>query len=260
MQQQSTAERVRNIVRSAVRRRNVVTMADKIWSRLGERTSARERRAVRAWCEARSRPAAEFAAALDPALWAEAEAFGDKLAQDGRRRLSEASTSFGGGAVYPLLYFLTRLRKPRVVLETGVAAGWSSTAFLEAMAANGGEGRLFSSDFPYFRQRDAENEIGILVPARLRQHWRLCIDGDRINLPLIVGEVERVDFFHYDSDKSYRGRAFAHRLVRPRLAPDAVVVFDDIQDNGHFRDLVAATGSPCRVVGAQDRYAGILGV
>ena len=56
--------------------------------------------------------------------------------------------SLGGGGNFILLYFLTR-KFNKVVVETGVAAGWSSLAILGAFEKNG-EGKLYSSDFPYF--------------------------------------------------------------------------------------------------------------
>ena len=51
-------------------------------------------------------------------------------------------------------------------------------------------------------------------------------------------KVERVNLFHFDSDKSYRGREFAFKTIKRHLSKDAVLIFDDIQDNFHFKDLV----------------------
>ena len=45
-----------------------------------------------------------------------------------------------------LLFFLTRFLKPNIVLETGVANGYSSKAILYAIKKNK-KGSLFSSDF-----------------------------------------------------------------------------------------------------------------
>ncbi len=87
-------------------------------------------------------------------------------------------------------------------MKPGVAAGWSSCAILEALEVNGSDGRLFSSDFPYIRQRDSAAEIGTLVPAKFRERWRLAVDGDRVNLPRFLDEIKTIDLFHYDSDKS----------------------------------------------------------
>jgi predicted O-methyltransferase YrrM len=121
-------------------------------------------------------------------------------------------------------------------VETGVAAGHSSRAILRALAANQ-HGHLWSSDLPYFTMNDAETLIGVLVEKPLKNRWTLMTEGDRRCLPAIVSAAAPIDLLHYDSDKSREGRSFAWSLVAPHLSPDALVLFDDIQDNGHFRDL-----------------------
>ncbi|WP_169985775.1 hypothetical protein [Microbispora sp. H10836] len=46
----------------------------------------------------------------------------------------------GGAGGIELLYLLTRLLRPALALETGVAADWSTAAMLAAMRANGTAG------------------------------------------------------------------------------------------------------------------------
>ena len=173
-----------------------------------------------------------------------------------RETLESAKIRFGGGVAYALLYFLVRQRRPEHVVETGVAAGWSSAAILAAMDRNG-TGHLWSSDFPYFRQAGAADEIGVLVPGHLRKRWTLLIDGDEQNLPKIMAAVPRVDLFHYDSDKSLGGRKFALTTVQPKLAENGLVIFDDIQDNSHFRDIAGPTAV---VFEERGKYLGITGL
>ncbi|MFN3583203.1 class I SAM-dependent methyltransferase [Phenylobacterium sp.] len=218
---------------------------DKVANRLSS-PSPKELAAIWAWCEGRAEPLDAYGESLDPALWAEAAAFTRKLEERGRSLDIEG---FGGGAAYGLLYFLVRLRKPAVALETGVAAGWSSEAILAAMAANGG-GVLWSSDLPYMR---GGREPGVLVSPEHRDRWRLFKQGDKDNLPAILSESGPVEFFHYDSDKSVAGRDWAWRQVRPHLAPDAVVVWDDVQDNWHFRDRMEG-----RVFRFQRKFVGLV--
>ena len=68
----------------------------------------------------------------------------------------------GGGGAYNIIYFLTRLIKPKIIFETGVGAGYSTYAFLTAIKENN-LGTLYSSDFPYFRLNKPERYIGFLV-------------------------------------------------------------------------------------------------
>ena len=50
--------------------------------------------------------------------------------------LSNINENLSGGAAFELLYFLTKKRKPKIIVETGVAAGWSTLAFLRASKYN----------------------------------------------------------------------------------------------------------------------------
>lgn len=194
-------------------------------------------------------------------LWDETQSFVSRLESLAARRLKGLeSLQLGGGGVYPLLYYLTRLRQPEIVVETGVSVGWSSTAILHALRQNG-SGHLWSSELPYqprYSDVDYAQYRGLLVDKDLRDRWTLLLDGDRENLPQIATSVGQVDLFHYDSDKSYEGREFASALLEPVLAKDAIVIFDDIQNNLHFRDW--SRGRPARVAYFEGKYVGVVGL
>ena len=140
-----------------------------------------------------------------------------------------------------------------------MAAGWSSRAILEALEINGG-GELHSSDFPYFRLEQPERFIGVVVPVELRSRWSLDVRGDRRALPAIVQKVDRVDLFHYDSDKSVGGRRFALGVVQSKLAPGAIILMDDIQDNMFFADWVTSRKLPHLVFGFEGKFVGAVGL
>ena len=123
-------------------------------------------------------------------------------------------------------------------METGVAAGWSSYAALKAIKKNG-IGTLYSSDFPYFRFKNPEKLIGIIVPKELKNNWHLDIRGDTVALPNFAEKIDRIDFFHYDSDKAYSGRKFAFDLLEKKTKENTVIVMDDIQDDTFFKDYVS---------------------
>jgi predicted O-methyltransferase YrrM len=251
---------VRNLARNAFRPDYLSVMASKLVSRVTDRPhAAREREAI-AWAEARAHPADQLARAIDPELWEESKELAARLESAGRAQLAvlEEDPCQGGGHA-ALLYFLVRATKAEVAVETGVALGFSTAAILSAMAANG-RGHLFSSDFPAFRHRDPERHVGCLVDDNLRDRWTLDLRGDRKALERIVQAVDSIDLFHYDSDKTYRARERATRRVEPLLAPDAVVIMDDVQDNLFFRDHVEARGVECEVVDYEGKYLGIVGL
>jgi predicted O-methyltransferase YrrM len=246
-----------NIILNAIRPGYAREMVHKVGLRWQERRARAERAEIEQWCRARSRDIADWAQALDPALWAEARAFHDKQRRTADEKLRDLGVDLGGGGAYDLLYFLTRLLRPQTIVETGVAAGFSSRAFLTALRSNGGGGRLFSSDFPYFRLHAPEQYVGILVEPELRSDWQPLLNGDRRNLPEIIRTAGAIDLVHYDSDKSYQGRAFAARTLEPKLAPESVLIFDDIQDNWHFRD--AARDRHFLVFPFEGKWVGLIG-
>lgn len=66
-------------------------------------------------------------------------------------------------------------------------------------------------------------------------------------------------FSHYDSDKSVEGRNFAYKLVAPKLTDNAIVIFDDIQDNLHFKNFVAEHSAPYKIFEFEGKFIGLTG-
>lgn len=157
---------------------NVANIAAFLWRHpaalrvLASKVAGRLRRspdaaAIVAWTESNSVSSAELARRIDVDLWHEAGDFARKLQSHAAGILQNLDVDLGGGGDHRFLYWLTRYMRPRVAVETGVSAGWSTAAILAAMDRNG-LGHLYSSDFPYFRVAEPERYIGILVEPRLR--------------------------------------------------------------------------------------------
>jgi len=246
-----------NIAANSVKRRNFPLLVEKVLERFKEHRHQAQSAAVKAWCLDRAESWPPFAMALNPALWTEAQEVCEVIGRAAQAKIDQLGLDLGGPGHYPLLYFLTRHVQPGAVLETGVASGWSSQAILTALRQNA-SGHLYSSDFPYFRLKNPEQYVGYVVDESLKDRWTLLIDGDRNNLPEIVGQVESIDLFHYDSDKTYVGREFAWNCVKDKISPRAFVLFDDIQDNFHFRDLAMSYGRPFRVFAFDGKYVGLI--
>ena len=183
--------------------------------------------------------AEEFAKKIDPELWQESYDFAEQFKKKAASKLQKIEYNLGGGGIYPLLYFLTRHFKANIVVETGVASGFSSQAFLAAMEVNK-EGILYSSDLPYFRLPNPEEFVGLLVDDNLKTRWRLYLDGDKKNLANICSQINHIDIFHYDSDKSYLGRKMAMSMLSDKLTEKSIIIMDDIQDNSYFFDYLEA--------------------
>lgn len=178
-----------------------------------------------------------FAKETDIDLWKQSEEKVNEIQNRSKEILSNLEIPIGGGGIYPLLYFLTKKYKPEIIVETGVAAGYSSNAFLAGMHENR-KGTLFSSDLPYLREKNPEKYIGLLVEEKFKYRWRLFLKGDSENIKEIKKEIKSVDFFHYDSDKTYLGRQKTFFQIKPLFNKNSILLFDDIQDNCFFHDLV----------------------
>lgn len=249
---------VGNTVRNALRPGYMPVLARKAFTRIVERDSSRQRQAALGRCREEAQSVAEFAQALDSTIWQEAIDASAVLERQSAHRLP-AGVDMGGGGHYPLAYFLTRILKPEVVVETGVAAGWTSAAILNALRVNR-RGHLWSSDFPYFRQNHPENWIGCLVDDSLKENWTLLVAGDARNLPAIRDQLASpIDLFFYDSDKSYAGRRRALDLIVGSLASDSIVLIDDVQDNNHFFDFTSSVGWAYAIFDFRGYFAGMTG-
>lgn len=234
----SVVAAIKNTLSSILREpQNASIIGGKVIQRLRRGKSSIDHVANHHWMAQHSVSSAEIAAAIDPDAWHEAQDFERALRERAGSIINSVPIPMATGGAFSFLYWLIRVFTPHTVVETGVAAGFTSASILAALEKNGG-GRLFSSDFPYFRHPNPEKYIGILVEPELRKNWSLSISGDAKALPKIIEEVDRIDLLHYDSDKSYAGRDFAMKLVLPKLSPDGLIIMDDIWNDSWFHDFV----------------------
>ena len=178
-----------------------------------------------------------FCESIDKNLWEETEKATNEILNNSKEILDKIKYDLGGGGSIKLLYFLTRLTKPKTVVETGVAAGFSSYSILQAIHRNK-YGFLHSSDFPYFRLPNPKKFIGIVIPDFLKKNWQLYVDGDKKNLKKIINSITQIDLFHYDSDKSYKGRGETLNFLSEYCNEKTILIMDDIEDNSFFFDEV----------------------
>lgn len=227
-----------NILKAAFVQGQFIVMVEKIWLRFFDKKSQISDQDNVTWLIDNETKISDFCSRLDKKLWLEIQADVNRVSNNAKKTVENIPYDLGGGGAYPLLYFIIRLFKPSVVVETGVASGFSTYAILDALDKNQ-KGHLYSSDFPYFRLPNPTQYIGIVVPEYLKSRWSLYIKGDHYNLKVISKCVVDIDVFHYDSDKSYKGRSSAFSALRDHLSSKSWIIIDDIQDNSFFYDLVS---------------------
>ena len=236
-----------------------LVIVKKIFKKFEKNTSVEAKK----WAvENNKRSIEEFFCSVDAPLYDEIKIEIKSIQEFAQNKISKLTVPLGGGGNYILLYFLIRKFKLLNIVETGVAAGWTSLAILRALKKNG-KGFLYSSDFPYFRLKNPEKYIGYLAKDESnKDNWFLDIRGDDIALPEIVKKLDNntIDLFHYDSDKSYSGRVNALRILSSKINSKTIIIFDDIQNNLHFKEFVEKSSNDFSVYEFKGKFIGITGL
>jgi len=210
------------------------------------------------WLDSNKSSLDKFLKKINHRLFIETKKESLKINDYANNRLKNIKVKLGGGANDMLLYFFVRYFKPKVVLETGVAAGFSSLSILKALKKNK-YGKLYSSDFPYFRIKNPENYIGILVDKKKFPNWELKIEGDEVNIPKLISNINHIDIFHYDSDKTYKGKINAYNLIKKKISNKSILIFDDVQDDKFFYEICQSSNLQYKIFKFKSKYIGVLG-
>jgi hypothetical protein len=154
------------------------------------------------------------------------------------------------GATNEVLYLIVRAIRPRRIVETGVAAGFSTAYLLQGLHDNQG-GSLVSIDLPTTDpagRLDADGTqdrahvpsaglTGFVVPPALRGPWTLQLGASKDLLPAAV-EGTPLDLFIHDSDHSYDNMRWEYSTAWPHLSAGGWLLSDDIDRNAAFAELV----------------------
>jgi hypothetical protein len=138
------------------------------------------------------------------------------------------------------LYALTRLMKPKNIVEVGVSAGVSSAYFLLGLQMNGA-GVLHSIDLPERIEESVSRrnrrwgswelpkgkEPGWAIPKDLKRDWDLRLGKSAEVLPELVKELRRVDLFLYDVPYEIEEAIEDFRVVDKRLSKKAIALADN---------------------------------
>jgi hypothetical protein len=138
------------------------------------------------------------------------------------------------------IWCLIRHLRPAIVVETGVAHGMTSRFILEALETNGAGG-LWSIDLPPVNPRTRQ-EVGVAVrqPGAPAGRWNYIAGTSRRRLPALLARLGKVDLFIHDSMHSNRNVMFELETAWEYLAPDGVMVVDDIDANPAFDTFAKA--------------------
>lgn len=147
-----------------------------------------------------------------------------------------------------VVYFLVRKAKPKVVVETGVAAGVLTGFILQALKDNGG-GKLYSVDLPFqWYKYGSNNELhldslpsgkmpGYIVPKSLKKNWKLILGDTYEKLPMLTKKLKKIDIFLHDSEHTHKTMMFEYKTAWPLIEKSGYLLSDDVGFNKAFNDF-----------------------
>jgi predicted O-methyltransferase YrrM len=171
---------------------------------------------------------------------------GDPLDREASRfRPARPASGFarqGGSGTWPIeydlgsrsqaaLFHLVALVGPELVVETGVAAGASSTQILNALADRG-SGSLLSID--------VTPNVGELIPLEVRDRWSLEVLPERGRKKAfrdILASHSGYRIFFHDSDHSEKWQRFEYEAASDFAGPNAIICSDDVEASPAFVDF-----------------------
>jgi predicted O-methyltransferase YrrM len=176
-----------------------------------------------------------------------------------RNRLKEVPYSgwltFSNGRI---LYLLTRLLRPKLVVETGVFAGVSSAFILKALDFNG-SGELYSIDLPDPFWKKIGKQPGFAVSRELKKNWNLTLGRSCETLERLLTSLRSIDFFFHDSDHSYENMLYEFTTVWTFLAPGGLLLSDNIDMNRSFDEFCRGSGAvPVKTTSSFTKYGATL--
>jgi predicted O-methyltransferase YrrM len=142
---------------------------------------------------------------------------------------------------------VVRLMRPAVMVETGVALGFTTATVLRAMAELE-HGRLYSVDLPAL-QYDPDDPVGRAVPEELKDRWELTLGDSRDVLGPLAARVAPLDIFLHDALHTYASQLREYRTAWPHLRSGGLLMSDDV-GNPAFVEFAREVGAePHLVVG-----------
>ncbi len=121
------------------------------------------------------------------------------------------------------IYSIIRQRKPKIVIETGMGSGVSTTSILSALKH---EGKLISIDpgIPYGK---GDKEVGFIIPTELRSNLEYVKGTSSEKLKEVLSSLQSLDAFFHDSDHSYDNVMFELNCVWSKIRSDPLMLIDN---------------------------------
>ena len=149
-----------------------------------------------------------------------------------------------------ILGTITSLSRPEVLVETGVALGFTTATILHAMAENGQRPPLLArpSRAPIRPRRPG----GRAVPEELKDRWTLKLGDSRKTLAPLCAEIGPIDIFLHDALHTYSSQMREYRTAWPHIRSGGLLISDDV-NNPAFVEFAASVGARPHLVAGPSR-------
>lgn len=159
------------------------------------------------------------------------------------------------------LYILTKISKPKLIIETGSNVGFSSAIIALAVKENNNGCKFYTIDpypgYPWekvsfvehhkmrdpkidHKNLDGECKPLGMVPSDLREHIIFKSGRSEDILPGLLRENGGIDIFFHDSDHSYRNMVWECSEVTPYLKEGGYILVHDVAVNSSFKKMFDA--------------------
>jgi len=143
----------------------------------------------------------------------------------------------------PMLYIMMRVIQPKIIVETGVASGASSSFLLKALQKNN-SGHLHSIDLPACSENDPDVRLpenkkpGWLVDDDLKNRWTYHEGKSSDLLKPLLDKQGEIDIFIHDSFHNYENMKFEYETAWPFIKNGGILGSDDIKWNKAFEEII----------------------
>ncbi|UHG92475.1 class I SAM-dependent methyltransferase [Spirosoma oryzicola] len=155
----------------------------------------------------------------------------EKTKTSSYRRVADLRVEFGRRLGW---YALVRLRKPSVVIETGVDKGLGAVLLCSALLRNRAEGKPGR-----YYGTDIAPKAGYLLDGVYREVGQVLY-GD--SLTSLKAFSDPIDLFINDSDHSSQYEHDEYRVVLPKLSPTGILLSDNAHETGVLARLSLEVG------------------
>jgi len=145
-----------------------------------------------------------------------------------------------GKNVCRMLYYLVKFSEPDVIVETGVANGFSSSYLLLALDSLK-KGKLISIDYLVMPWHTKE-KVGQAIPQELKIWHDLIIGNSLIELEKLKTTVKQFDIFMHDSSHTYKHMMAEYQIAWPHLKDGGYLLSDDVSQNDAFLEFADCIG------------------